>query len=113
MFHGFCERKHEGKPQLTLPYYPDGEGEESEKYYPGTMKGEKLVMDYCRLSIWEVQDLDIDVYLYFMREAYIAALKRTKEGREYLVNCWRMTQTKPDRKMLREQFGKKEQGLNG
>ena len=29
-----------------------------------------------------------------------------EKGREYLDNCWRITQTKPDRQSLREKFGK-------
>lgn len=33
---------------------------------------------------------------------------QTKEGREYLDNCWRMEQTKPDRKKLREKMRKGE-----
>lgn len=35
-------------------------------------------------------------------------LMQTKEGREYLDNCWRMEQTKPDRKKLREKMRKGE-----
>lgn len=50
----------------------------------------------------------IDLYLYFMREANIHKLMQTKEGREYLDNCWRMEQTKPDRKKLREKMRKGE-----
>ena len=42
-----------------------------------------------------------------MREAFIWENNQTKEGREYLENCWRMTQTKPDRESLREKFKKK------
>ena len=49
-----------------------------------------------------------DLYLYFMREANIHKLMQTKEGREYLDNCWRMEQTKPDRKKLREKMRKGE-----
>ena len=80
----------------------------SDKYYgiPYTVntKGEKLVIDYLGLSIMEVQDMDLDLYLYFQREAYIYGLSQTKEGREYLRDCWRITQTKPDRKAAREKF---------
>jgi len=47
-----------------------------------------------------------DDYLYFMREAYIWKLNQTEEGREYLENCWRIKQTKPDRQALREKFSK-------
>ena len=54
--------------------------------------------------MWEVQEMDLDVYLFMVREAFIHYNTQTKEGREYLENCWRMKQTKPDRKALRELF---------
>lgn len=71
-------------------------------------KGEKLVIDYTGLSIIGVQEMDLDIYLFFRREAYIDSLSQTEEGREYLNNCWRITQTGTDRKSLREKFGRKE-----
>lgn len=51
--------------------------------------------------------MEIDIYLFFMREAMIYENSQTKEGREYLKNCWRMEQTKPDRESLRRKFKKK------
>lgn len=75
------------------------------------MKSEKLVMDFARLSLWEVQELEIDVYLYLVREAYIYDMSRTKEGREYLANCKRLTVTKPEREKLRARYGRN--GKNG
>lgn len=66
--------------------------------------GEKLVIDYTGLTLWDVQEMPIDVYLYFMREAYIHGHLQTEKGREYLENCWRLEQTKPDRKKIREKF---------
>ena len=65
------------------------------------------VMDYCHIDIYEVQEMEIDVYLFFMREAMIFENSKTEEGREYLKNCWRMEQTKPDREGLRKNFKKK------
>lgn len=61
-------------------------------------------MDYLHISIFELQKLPIDIYLYFMREAYITNLSSTEEGREYLNNCWRLEQTKPDREKIRSNF---------
>lgn len=34
-------------------------------------------------------------------------LNQTEKGREYLDDAWRLEQTKPDRKKLREKFGLK------
>lgn len=51
--------------------------------------------------------MPIDIYLFFMREAFIHENMQTKEGREYLDNCWRIEQTQPERQKLREKYGKK------
>lgn len=90
-----------------MPYYPGG-GSGDEVHYRLNTKGEKLVIDYLNITIFDVQEIPIDLYLYFMREANIHKLMQTKEGREYLDNCWRMEQTKPDRKKLREKMRKGE-----
>lgn len=90
-----------------MPYYPGG-GSGDEVRYRLNTKGEKLVIDYLNITIFDVQEMPIDLYLYFMREANIHKLMQTKEGREYLDNCWRMEQTKPDRKKLREKMRKGE-----
>lgn len=90
-----------------MPYYPGG-GSGDEVHYRLNTKGEKQVIDYLNITIFDVQEMPIDLYLYFMREANIHKLMQTKEGREYLDNCWRMEQTKPDRKKLREKMRKGE-----
>lgn len=90
-----------------MPYYPGG-GSGDEVHYRLNTKGEKLVIDYLNITIFDVQEMPIDLYLYFMREANIHRLMQMKEGREYLDNCWRMEQTKPDRKKLREKMRKGE-----
>lgn len=90
-----------------MPYYPGG-GSGDEVHYRLNTKGEKLVINYLNITIFDVQEMPIDLYLYFMREANIHKLMQTKEGREYLDNCWRMEQTKPDRKKLREKMRKGE-----
>ncbi len=89
-----------------MPYCPSNEDKEGIPYTLKT-RGEKLVMDYCRLNIAEIQELPIDTYLFFMREAMIYENSQTEAGREYLHDCWRMEQTKPDRKAIREKIQKK------
>lgn len=64
-----------------------------------------MVSKYTGLNIIEILDLDIDVYLYYLRQAYIHYLNQTEEGRDYLKECYFFVQTKPDRKALREKFG--------
>ena len=50
----------------------------------------------------------MDTYLALRRDAYIFFLNQTEAGRKYLERCWRLSQTQPDRKRLREKFNKKE-----
>jgi hypothetical protein len=50
-------------------------------------------------------------YLVWRRDAYIHMLSRTEAGQEYLDNCWRMEQTKPDRPKLRKKLRK--EGASG
>ena len=54
----------------------------------------------------EVQQLDYIDYLQYRRDAFIHKMNQTEEGREYLLKAWNLEQTKPDRKALREKFGK-------
>lgn len=70
-------------------------------------RGERLVIEYTGLNLFQIQELDLDIYLYYMREAFITESNKTEEGRKYLESCWRMTQTKPDREQLRKKYGKK------
>ncbi len=69
------------------------------------MKTEKLAIDFTGLNLWDIQEMDLDVYLYIVRQAYIYSLSQTEKGREYLENCWRLQQTKPERSKLRKKFG--------
>lgn len=54
----------------------------------------------------EVDQLDFIDYLKYRRDAFIHRMSQTEKGQEYLDNAWRLEQTKPDRKKLREKYGK-------
>ncbi len=69
--------------------------------------------EYTGLTLPAVRDLDFLEYLVLRRDAYIHRLNQTEEGREYLVNAWRMEQTKPDRARLRAKYGKRGGDPNG
>lgn len=56
----------------------------------------------------QINELDIDDYLFYLREAYIHYLNQSEEGRKYLEKCYFFEQTKPDRDTLRKRFGRKE-----
>ena len=68
--------------------------------------GEKRVAEYLKISMLEVEKLDYIEYLFFLREAVIYNCSQTDDGREYLRNAKRLEETSPDRKKLREKFGK-------
>ena len=38
------------------------------------------------------------------RDAFVYKMKQTKEGRDFLEDCWTITQTSPDREKLRKRF---------
>ena len=69
---------------------------------------DKVVSDYSRLNFNEIMDLPLSRYLPLRRDGFIYRLSQTESGREYLENCWILEQTKPDRKRLRERFGKED-----
>ncbi len=87
-----------------MPYYAGGK--KQKYYYKPETESEHLVAAYTGLNFKQIDELEFDEYLFYVREAYIYNLNQTEDGREYLENCWRMTQTKPDRSQLREKFGK-------
>lgn len=69
---------------------------------------EKVISKYCGISIFDVEKLDLVEYLFFYREAVIYNCMQTEDGIEYLQNAYRLEQTEPDRKQLREQFQNKQ-----
>jgi hypothetical protein len=50
--------------------------------------------------------MEVLEYWLLLRDAVIYNYMQTKEGREYLDNCYRMEQKEPDRKKLRDNFKK-------
>lgn len=80
--------------------------DEGHHKYINTTWSKHLVSEYTGLNFHQVGQLDYGVFLLWLRDAYIAGLNRTEEGREYLDDCWRLEQTEPDRPKLRQRFGK-------
>ena len=66
-----------------------------------------MVARYTGLNILQVEELDHLDFLRYKRDAFIYQMSQTKEGEEYLNNAWRLEQTTPDRKQLREKFGER------
>lgn len=94
-----------------LPYYPETE-KRGQPYDIYTIS-DKLVMDYARLTWYELADLDLYEYLLLRRDAFIHTARQTEEGEKYLNNAWRLEQTKPERGKLREKFGAKRRAKRG
>ena len=65
-----------------------------------------MVSEYSGLNMIEVERLDIVAYLVYRRDAFIYKMSQTEKGREYLQNAYRLELCEPDRKSLRDQFGK-------
>lgn len=62
----------------------------------------KLVSDYSGLNFNEVVELDCITFKILVRDAFIDKMSQTEEGRDYLEQCWVLTQTKPDKAQLRK-----------
>ncbi len=91
---------------MTLPYYPyaDSTAQNHQYQYQNHTFWLKLVSDYTGLDFCGVLSLPYLTYLHWRRDAYIHRLEQTEAGRDYLDNAWRMEQTEPDRKRLREKY---------
>lgn len=83
-----------------LPYYPsDDVNTEQYEIYTTNFH---LVKDYTGLNFNQIKDLDIDDFLIYQRDAFIQRMSETEKGREYLDNCYRIEQTKPNYEALKE-----------
>lgn len=88
-----------------MPYYPSGKKDKFDHGYVSTTYFDKLVADYANITIMDVLELDHIDYLVYRRDAFISGMNKTEAGREYLFNAWRLEQTAPDTKALRDAFG--------
>jgi len=67
---------------------------------------EKIVSDYANIPVSKVAGLFLDDYLLLLRDAFIYNYSQTTDGKKYLENAWRLTNTEYNRKRLREVFWK-------
>lgn len=56
----------------------------------------KAIADYTGLSINEVRNLPISLFLLYKKDAWIFNHSRTEKGKEFLQALWRLQQTNPD-----------------
>lgn len=94
-------------PKLKIPYYNSGTGDEG--HYTVNTIEEKIVCKYTGYDFGRLEDMEVFEYWLLLRDAVIYNQMQTEEGNKYLDNCWRMEQTKPDRKAIRKKMGRKEE----
>ena len=81
---------------LEVPYYPGKSSTEDEVKYTAYTVTDKLVADYANMSIYDIDNIPIFDYRLLQRDAFITALSKTKDGREYLKNAYRLTVEEAD-----------------
>ena len=59
------------------------------------------------MNFSELMQVDCITFKMLLRDAFINRMRQNEEGREYLENCWLITQTEPDRAKLRKEFKEK------
>ena len=67
---------------------------------------EKVVADYANVSILDTDEMDVFLFWGLLRDAVVFNRAQTEEGRKWLHNAWRLTQTAPEDKKLRDKYGK-------
>ena len=85
---------------------PTNDTNEQKEYLKTKTNDIKFVSDYTGLNFNECLSLDCYTFKVLLKDAYIYELRKTDEGKEYLENCYILSQTSPDRKKLRERFNK-------
>lgn len=83
---------------------PSSGGDDEAPYLKLQTSDLKYVCDYTHLSMSDVLQIDCITFLILLRDAFIHKLSATKDGREWLEECWILKQTSPDRKRLHKKF---------
>lgn len=79
-----------------MPWYPSQEKEEDKVKYTVYTSADKMVADYAGMDIYAVDGISILEYWLLERDAFISVMSRTKDGRKYLNNAYRLTCTEAD-----------------
>ena len=98
------ERRKRIRPKLNVPYYPENGG--SKAFFKNSSSDVKIVSDYTGYNFKEVYDLGIFDYWGYLHDAVVWNCGRSDAGKEYLENAYYYQQTEPDRKALKDKFGR-------
>lgn len=63
-----------------------------------------MVSEYTGFNFILIEELEVFEFWLYLRDAVVYKYMQTEEGKKYLENCWRMEQTKPDRKAIRNKM---------
>lgn len=69
-----------------MPFYPDSDPDEGLPYEI-EMYWEHVIADYLGMTVADVLEFDVVDFLALRREAFIAEMSKSKDGRAYLQNC--------------------------
>jgi len=58
------------------------------------------------VSIFEVYEMEVFEFWFFLHDAVVYGYFKTEEGQKYLDKCWRLEQKEADKESLRKHFGK-------
>lgn len=67
-----------------------------------------LVNKYYGVDYQQALKLDVLTFTRLLRDAYVMSLSESEEGRKYLYDCWRLSQTDADMAAIMQDFPKKE-----
>lgn len=88
-----------------LPYYPKKKDGKENPYIINSVE-EKTISKYLNIPLFEVDELDVVEYQYWLREAFIYNCSLTEDGVDYLINAKRLETTDPERDKLRKKMNK-------
>lgn len=63
-----------------------------------------MVSEYTGFNFKIINELEAFEFWLYLRDSIVYKYMQTEEGKEYLENCWRIEQTKPDRKSIRNKM---------
>lgn len=86
---------------------PSTDGSEVKEYLIVNTEDLKIMSDYTRLNFEELLELDCITYKLLFKDAFIHKMKETKEGQDYLEECYILNQTAPERDKLKSKFGER------
>lgn len=108
VYNGFAEylRSIVADERLRLPSKPGDDGDTDAPF----LSQIGAVMAYANATFDDALDMPCDRFSAIVRQAYIDRLNDSEEGRQYIADCERLTQTEPDLAAIRSLPGYRKQG---